>query len=305
MHLRRGITPRFALLLPCLLTVVACAQIAADGESVDGARALRHAQAIVEFGPHPPGSPAQVEVGAYLISQLKQQGLRVETEAFQPFTPEGPLDMINIWGILPGSEENVVILASHYDSKLFRDFEFVGANDPAASMGLVLELARVLSVHNPTPLTFWFVFFDGEEALHDWTARDSLYGSRQFVRRLQNTGEIRKVKAMVLLDLIGGSPLRLYRETNSTPWLNDILWTQARRLGFSEVFIPTGRTTVEDDHVPFIRAGIPAADLIDLGYGYWHTAEDTIDKLSAGNLQIVGEVVRTSLPEISRRVRQP
>ncbi len=287
------------------ICLAGCARISADGEAVDGARALQHAAEILRFGPHPPGSKAQLEVGAYLIGQLRELGLEVKTDAFTPATPEGPLPMINIWGVLPGATSDVLILASHYDSKLFRDFEFVGANDPAASAGLVLELARVLAGHNPTSLSVWFVFFDGEEALRHWTATDSLYGSRHFVRMLRNTGESKNVKAMILLDLIGGDPLRLYRESNSTSWINDILWDQARRLGYSEIFIPSGQTTVDDDHVPFLEAGIAAADLVDLSYPHWHTAEDTLDKLSPENLQIVGEVVREALPVISRRLQQP
>ncbi len=279
-----------------------CAHISADGKGVDGQRALDHAASILRVGPHPPGSAAQRQVGLYLIQQLKAAGLEVKTQAFTPVTPEGPLEMVNIWGVLPGEREDVLIIASHYDSKLFRDFTFVGANDPAASCGLVLELARALSAHNPTPLTLWFVFFDGEEALRNWSETDSLYGSRHFVRALARSQELGRVRAMVLLDLIGGNPLHLYREANSTPWMNAIIWEQARELGFTGVFIPSGSTTVEDDHVPFLEAGIPSVDLIDLGYPHWHSASDTLDKLSHESLRTVGEVVVAALPKIARRL---
>ncbi len=287
------------------LVLAACGQIAADGETVDGQRALAHAEAIVAYGPHPPGSNAQREVGLYLIGQLRELGLEVRTDAFPAMTPKGTLDMVNVWGVLPGEAEEVLILASHYDSKLFEGFRFVGANDPAASAGLVLELARVLKAHNPTPFTLWFVFFDGEEALETWTDQDSLYGSRRFVRRLQNQGEIGKLRAMLLLDLVGGKTLQLYRESNSTPWLSSILWSRAARMGLEDLFPTRGTRAVTDDHLPFLEAGVPAVDLVDLSYPYWHTAEDTVDKLSAENLGKVGEVVRTSLPEIARHLRQP
>ena len=288
-----------------LLTLLALAVCCGQGAGVDGLQVLRHTREMVRHGPHPPGTEAQRKVGEYIAGQLEALGLQVDTHTFRPVTPRGRLPMTNIRGILPGRDEKVLILASHYDSKFFDTFEFVGANDGASSTGLVLELARVLFQDNPTGLTFWFVFFDGEEALGEWTSADSLYGSREFVKRERVRGNLRNVGAMILLDLVGGKDLRIFREPNSTPWLTKIIWEQGSRLGHQRIFRPSGRTSpIDDDHLPFLRAGIPAVDLIDLNYAHWHKPSDTLDKLSGPNLEMVGAVVLASLPEIARQVKR-
>ena len=287
-----------------LLTPLALAVCCGQGAGVDGLQVLRHTREMVRHGPHPPGTEAQRRVGEYIAGHLEALGLQVDTHTFRPVTPRGRLRMTNIRGILPGRDERVLILASHYDSKFFDTFEFVGANDGASSSGLVLELVRVLTQDNPTGLTFWFVFFDGEEALGDWSSADSLYGSREFVKRERDRGNLRQVGAMILLDLVGGKDLRIFREGNSTPWLNGIIWNQASRLGHTRFFRPLGRTSIDDDHLPFLRAGIPAVDLIDLNYAHWHKPTDTLDKLSGPNLEVVGAVVLASLPEIARQLKR-
>ena len=291
-------------LLIRLLTLLAVAVGCGQGAGVDGLQVLRHTREIVRHGPHPPGTEAQRKVGEYIAGQLEALGLQVDTHTFRPVTPRGRLRMTNIRGILPGRDEKVLILASHYDSKFFDNFEFVGANDGGSSSSLVLELARVLVQDNPTDLSLWFVFFDGEEALGEWSSADSLYGSREFVKRERDRGHLRNVGAMILLDLVGGKDLRIFREANSTPWLNRIIWGQASRLGHERIFRPSGRTEVKDDHLPFLRAGIPAVDLIDLSYAHWHKPTDTLDKLSGHNLEVVGAVVLDSLPEIARQVKR-
>ena len=289
-----------------LLILLAVAAGCGQGAGVDGLQVLRHTREIVRHGPHPPGSEAQRKAGEYIAGQLGALGLQVDTHTFRSVTPRGRLRMANVRGILPGRDERVLILASHYDSKFYDTFEFVGANDGASTSGLVLELARVLVEKNSTGLTLWFVFFDGEEAVGEtWTSADSLYGSREFVKREKARGNLRKIGAMILLDLVGGKDLRLFREGYSTPWLNEIIWDQASRLGHERIFRPSGRGShIEDDHLPFLRAGVPAVDLIDLSYAHWHKPSDTLDKLSAPNLEVVGEVVLASLPEIARRVKR-
>ncbi len=287
-----------------LLTPLALAVCCGQGAGVDGLQVLRHTREMVRHGPHPPGTEAQRRVGEYIAGHLEALGLQVDTHTFRAVTPRGRLRMTNIRGILPGRDERVLILASHYDSKFFDTFEFVGANDGASSSGLVLELVRVLTQDNPTGLTFWFVFFDGEEALGEWSSADSLYGSREFVKREGDRGNLRNVGAMILLDLVGGKDLRIFREGNSTPWLNGIIWDQASRLGHERIFRPSGRTSIDDDHIPFLRAGIPAVDLIDLNYAHWHKPSDTLDKLSGPNLEVVGAVVLASLPEIARQLKR-
>jgi Zn-dependent M28 family amino/carboxypeptidase len=262
---------------------------------------MRHAAAIVGFGPHPPGSQAQRKVGDYLIGQLKSSRLEVQCQEFQAPTPIGSLNMRNIWGVLPGKSGKTVILASHYDSKYFKDFQFVGANDGASSSAVLLELARVLGHGNPTEHAIWFVFFDGEEAIREWSEFDSLYGSREFVKMLNAQQKLGSIGALILLDLVGENDLSFRRDTNSTPWLVDTIWTAAARLGHTDKFRQTA-TTMIDDHIPFAQQGVPVVDIIDLDYAYWHTPEDTLDKLSPENMRAVAEVVLNALPEVGAKV---
>ncbi len=262
---------------------------------------MRHAAAIVGFGPHPPGSEAQRKVGDYLIGQLKSSRLEVRWQEFQALTPMGSLNMRNIWAVLPGRSGKTIILASHYDSKYFKDFQFVGANDGGSSSAVLLELARVLGHGNPTEHTIWFVFFDGEEAIHEWSDFDSLYGSREFVKMLNAEQKLSSIGALILLDLVGEKDLSFRRDTNSTTWLVDTIWTTAARLGYTNKFRQAATTAI-DDHIPFAQQGVPVVDIIDLDYAYWHTEEDTLDKLSSENMRVVAEVVLNALPEVGARV---
>lgn len=279
--------------------MLGCPSSAAEQASVDGERALGHVSRIVEHGPHPPGSVAQSKVASYIESELRTLGLEVHDHAFTAVTPQGRLSMRNLWGIIPGKRREILLLGSHYDSKYFEEFSFVGANDGGSSSALLLELARLLVERNPTDYSLWLVFFDGEEALEEWTNLDSLYGSREFVRLLKRRDQLSSVSAMILLDLVGGSELVLRRESHSTPWLADLIWSRARKLGHGDLFRYQRTIAVEDDHVPFLQAGVPAANLVGLNYRHWHTPQDTLDKLSARNLEIVGEVVLASLPDIA------
>ena len=292
------------LILPLLSLSLNCSQgpkESVDENRVDGSRILKHAEQIVSHGPHPPGSEAQRAAGAYIRQVLETQGLEVDTHTFYPVTPRGRLEMVNIRGVMPAQGDQVLILASHYDSKFFNSFEFVGANDGASSSGLVLELARLLVLDNPTDLNFWFVFFDGEEALGTWTSADSLYGSREFVEKERG---LQDVGALILLDLVGGADLTIRQEQHSTTWLNRIIWAQAARMGHTDIFLESGTFGIEDDHIPFLQVGIPAVDLIDPTYAHWHKPSDTLDKLSGSNLEVVGEVVLASFPEIARELKQ-
>jgi Zn-dependent M28 family amino/carboxypeptidase len=278
---------------------VACFQGSSVPGPVNGQNAVHHVERIVQFGPHPPGSQAQRNVGDYLIEVLESFDLEVKTDTFSTSTPEGRIEMRNIWGVLSGARSDTILLASHYDSKLFKEFEFVGANDGGSSSGLILELARVLKQNNPSEYSYWFVFFDGEEAFRNWTSLDSLYGSRRFVKTMAGRGGLEQIKAMILLDLIGGQDLAVERDLNSDPWLNNIVWETARELGADQIFREFGTTSAVDDHLPFRERGIPVIDLIDLEYAYWHRPGDTLDKLSPENIEIVGNVVYASLPKIT------
>ncbi len=287
-----------------LLFSLSCLDTSAQTGRVDPEQVMRHVEKIVSYGPHPPGSETQKEVGRYITEWLHSLGLEVHTHSFHPVTPVGRREMTNIWGVVKGKEDSVIVLASHYDSKYFEEFSFVGANDSGSSSGLLLELARILKQENPTDYSLWFVFFDGEEAFFDWTSADSLYGSREFVRMLKGRGQLSKIATLILLDMVGEKDLVLRQDVNSTYWLNQIIWDQAATMGHGDIFQSRGNTGAQDDHVPFAQEGIPVVDLIDLDYAHWHKKEDTLDKLSPDNLRIVGDVVLASLPEIAKRLKE-
>lgn len=289
---------------PLLLVSFSCLDTSAQTGRVDPERVMEHVEKIVSYGPHPPGSEAQKKVGDYIAEHLRSAGLEIHYQTFQAVTPLGRREMTNIWGVVEGKEDSVIILASHYDSKYFEDFSFVGANDSGSSSGLLLELARILNEENPTDYSLWFVFFDGEEAFFDWTSADSLYGSREFVRMLKGRGLLSKISALVLLDMVGEKDLVLRKDINSTSWLSQIIWDQGASMGHGDIFQSRGSTGAQDDHLPFAQEGIPVVDIIDLDYAHWHKKEDTLDKLSPDNLRIVGEVVLASLPQIARRLKE-
>jgi glutaminyl-peptide cyclotransferase len=277
----------------------------------NGERALEHVRKQVEFGPRPPGSPELAKTREYIISELRSAGLLVSTDEFVASTPVGEKRMANIVGEIPGESKEQIIISSHYDTKLYKDMHFVGANDPGASVGTLLELGRVLGANKgKLKLTYRLVFFDGEEAFcEEWDecskpdAPDNTYGSRHYVAQLKNSNELGLVRAMILLDLMGYKNLELGRDTLSTRWLQDIIWQTARNLGYGSVFVDRPEGVGGDDHEPFLRAGIDAVDLIQLnGYPYWHKAEDTLDKVSAKSMKTVGEVILASLPAVEARL---
>jgi len=258
---------------------------------VDGNLAYSHVEKLVGFGPRPPASPGIARSQAYITDILKKLNLQVDCQDFLADTPNGPLSMKNIVGKTRQSDKPVVILASHYDTRVMTNAVFVGANDGGSSTGLLLELARVLSKRQ-NPFTVWFVFFDGEEAQREWSETDSLYGSRYFVEKLKRDGQIQAVKAMVLMDMCGDRDLKLENDASSTPKLMELVRRSAVELGYAK-YLATSQKGMVDDHVPFIRAGIPAVDLIDFEYGFnlWHTPNDTLDKISPHSLKIVGDIV--------------
>jgi Zn-dependent M28 family amino/carboxypeptidase len=210
--------------------------------------------------------------------------------------------MKNLIARVPGSGNQIIVLGSHYDTKFSSNFLFVGANDGGSSTGLLLELARVIP-RTKRKEAVWLVFFDGEEAQQEWTEQDSLYGSRYFVESLRSQGLVQTVKAMILMDMVGDKDLVLERDQASTPWLVDLVWKAARELGYG-THLASSRKSMTDDHVPFIEAGIPAVDLIDFDYGffnrYWHSASDTLDKISPRSLKIVGDIVLQVLEKLSQ-----
>ena len=290
---RALVVPAVALVLAALATTLRAGDAQAPLR-VDGAAAFRHVERLVGIGPRVAGSPGGERARAYIVGELRRSGIEAEVQPFEAGTPHGRLRMANVIARLPGRRPEVVALAGHYDTKLFNSFRFVGANDGGSSAALLIELARRLA-KAPRDYTLWVVWFDGEEAREAWTATDSLYGSRHLAAELAQAGRL--PRALVLVDMIGDRDLNIRRDTYSTPWLTDILWSSAARLGYAKHFL-NDPLPVEDDHAPFLHAGVPAALLIDFDYPPWHTAGDTLDKVSARSLAIVGDVVLDALPSI-------
>lgn len=281
----------------------------------DGERALAHVRAQVDFGPRPAGSAALEKTRQFLINELKSYGLKVAIDEFKAKTPRGPIVMKNLIADLPGETAATILISSHYDTKEFKEFVFLGANDGGSSTGAVLEIARVMAAAGPRKFTYQFVFFDGEEAFcREWSecldGKDNTYGSRHMVERLRAEKRLDQIKAMILLDMVGDRDLTIPREESSSQWLVEAIWSTAAEIGHQKEFPSRTFMIGDDDHMPFLRAGIPAVDVIDFEYGdrphdhsYWHTAEDTIDKISARSLKIVGDVILLSLPKIEAQIR--
>ena len=270
------------------------------GSGFDSSKAWDHLRQQVGFGPRPAGSAALTQCRQYILAQLKAAGIAAREDAFEATTPLGRVRMVNIIATIPGRRTDRIALATHYDTKLFREFRFVGASDGASSTAAVLELGRVLK-GQPHEYTIELLFLDGEEAVIEWRDGDNTYGSRHYVEAARKAGTLGGLKALVLLDMIGDRNLNIRRDTNSARWLTDIIWASAGKLGYRANF-PLEDTTIDDDHVPFVRAGVPSVDIIDLDYAAWHTAQDDLDHVSARSLQVVGDVVLDALPEIQKRL---
>lgn len=274
----------------------------------DSNRAWEHLRQLVAIGPRPSGSPAIEQARKYIKDQLAAAGVPVVEQAWDQQTPIDKVRMVNLIATIPGTRTDRIAITGHYDTKLFREFRFVGASDGGSSAAFLIEIARVLKIRKNTA-TYDLIFLDGEESrLRDWSGTDNTYGSRHYVEVAKRDGSIATLKANVLVDMIGDRELRIKRDTNSTPWLTDIIWEAARRQKLDMYFV-SDSGAVEDDHFPFLAAGVPSVDIIDLDryaeLGKWHTANDALDAVSARSLQIVGDVVLAALPQIEARVAKP
>ena len=237
----------------------------------DGQRAFEHVRKMVEIGPRPAGSAELARTREYITGELEAAGLKVTGDKFTADTPVGAREMVNVTAELAGESADVIIVSSHYDTKPYKEVRFVGANDGGSSTGALIEIARSLAKSGrKPPFTYRFVFFDGEEAFcKGWSqcgterAPDNTYGSRRYVAQLAERGETKRVRAMILLDMVGYTNLSIPRESLSTPWLVDIIWQTADELGYGAQF-PDTEESVEDDHIPFLQAEIPVVDLIQL-----------------------------------------
>jgi glutaminyl-peptide cyclotransferase len=284
---------------PALASVITAPPPETTG-GFDGARAYKHVERLVAIGPHPAGSDGIHRAQAYITEQLKSSGCPVEEQDFHASTPIGDVAMKNILVKIPSENPNIIVYASHYDTK--RIDNFVGADDAGSSTGVLLEFARIVCARKNAQ-TIWLAFLDGEEAFNmQWADPDNTYGSRELAASLALSGTLRHVKAMILVDMVGPASPVFKRESNSTPWLTEVLWSTAARLGYGKVFVNES-STVEDDHVSFLKRDVPAADIIDLEVPYWHTTNDTLDKIDPRTLAITGHVLVASLPELEKKIR--
>jgi hypothetical protein len=265
----------------------------------DGKRAFAHVVKQVSFGPRPSGSQAISHLQDYLQSELKSYGCNVETDSFGADTPVGRLPMKNIVVKIPGEKPDVILLGTHYDTLLKENF--VGADDAGSSTAVMLELARLLCPQHGR-YAVWIAFFDGEEAMKQWSDTDSRYGSRQMAARLSTSGDIKKIKAFLLADIVGGRKAQFLRESSSNPALIELVWNTAAKLGYSAVFL-NAMTSAEDDHDSFMKRGVPAVDVIAdfMNNGYWHTPQDSLDKISQRTLAVVGHVFLESVKQLQSK----
>jgi glutaminyl-peptide cyclotransferase len=269
-------------------------------EEFSGEKAFAHVQRLVDFGPHPPGSKAIEKSRDYIEDQLRRSGWQVTRQAFSDDTPRGRTQFVNLIAHFSGQGKPTsprFLLCSHYDTKIFDTIRFVGANDGGSSTGLLLELARVIGQHPDLAKKLELVFFDGEEACEQFSEKDGLYGSRYFARQLQSGGA-KQFRGGLLFDMVGDRSLGITLPTNSPAEMARDIFAAAETLKLRNYFTYLGRELI-DDHVPLNAVGIPTVDIIDFDYPWWHTADDTIDKISAQSLQTVGSVALYYLSEFA------
>ena len=280
-----------------LMATLAVMAAAAD---FSGASALKLTRDAVAFGPRPAGSESNRRLQSYILGQLKVDNCQVTEDAFSAKTPaNGEVAMKNVIAKFPGKSGRAIVITGHFDTKFFPGRKFVGANDGGSSTGLLLELARVLA-RQPRSDDVYLVWFDGEEAFGEWADNDSLYGSRHLAEVWRKDGTLRRIKALINVDMIGDKSLDIKQETNSNPALRRLIWSTAGDLGYRAYFLEESLAT-DDDHMPFVKQGVPAVDLIDFDYPPWHTDDDTMEKVSAQSLEIVGTVVTEVIRRLERQ----
>ncbi|TCK73732.1 M28 family peptidase [Acidipila rosea] len=286
-----------------LLLLTGSAMAAPPQINFNGAKALEYTRQFVAIGPRWVGSPGHAKAEAFLKKTFARDHL--EEDTFTAQTPAGLMTMHNFIVKFPGSKPGEIVLASHYETNYpLRNINFVGANDGGSSTGLLIEAANHLRGHVLDGPSVWLVFFDGEEAFQSWSHSDSLYGSKHLAAKWQNDGTLKTIKAFLLADMIGDKDLDIDRDLNSTPWLLDTVDKAAAKFGYQSYFFQRNNQ-IEDDHLPFMQRGVPCADIIDINYGYedsyHHTAQDTMDKLSARSLTIVGDVFLETIQMLDQR----
>lgn len=270
---------------------------------IDSKRTFQYIKEIVAFGTRPMGGENHKKVENYITSHLK--GDQVEDDAFTADTVEGKFPVRNIIAKYPGTKDGIIVILGHYDTNYpLRNIGFVGANDGGSSTAILLEYANHLRGKERDGYSVWLVWTDGEEAVRQWSETDSLYGTRHLAEKWEKDGTLKKIKALFVMDMIGDADLNIERETNAPAWLSDLVYQAAERGGVQSHFYARS-AAIEDDHLPFVKRGVPSIDVIDLDYGYnnvfHHTAQDTIDKLSPRSLEIVGNTILEAIRMLDRR----
>ena len=293
---------RVGLSFLCLILATSGAKAAPDKiwTQFSGDKALAHVQRLVDLGPRTPQSEAIEKSRAYIKQELNSSGWRVTEQPFTDETPRGQVRFVNLiarFGAI-GKTPDLFLLCSHYDTKVFDTFRFVGANDGGSSTGLLLELARVLAHQPRLAEKIELVFFDGEEAFENFSNTDGIYGSRHFAHELRQDGSAKSFRGGILFDMVGDRSLDITFPSNSPIKITRDIFASADALKLRNYFTYFDQD-VTDDHSPLNAVGIPVVDVIDFHYPPWHTADDTMDKISAQSLQIVGSVAAYYLSEFA------
>ena len=270
--------------------------------TIDSSRAMQYVKEVVKFRERPIGSANHKKLEDYILAHLK--GDDVESDSFTADTPEGKFPVHNILAKYPGTKDGIIVIAGHYDTNYpLRGTGYVGANDGGSTTAILLEFANQLRGKKRDGYSVWLFWTDAEEAVKTWSDSDSLYGTKHMAQKWQDDGTAKKIKAFLLADMIGDADLDIDRDDNSTPWLLSVVYEAATRLGYQSHFF--ARTNaISDDHLPFMKIGVPCADIIDIDYGYngvfHHTPQDTLDKLSPESLKISGTVILETVRILDR-----
>jgi len=270
-------------------------------DAFNSQQAYAYTAKVAGFGERWPGSPGHAKTEDLIRQTVTKDGGKVEADNFTAKTPRGPVAVHNIIGkfnVTSDPKQKIFILAGHYDTLFMPGF--IGANDGASSTAILLAFADALAAHK-TNMQIWLVWTDLEEAIKAFDANDGLYGSRRLAGTLAGTGMVSRVAGFFLLDMIGDKDLGVARESGSTRWLQDFISQAAKELGYDQYFFKY-ETTIIDDHVPFLEVGIPAVDVVDAMYGrmgpnfdgmgeFHHANTDTMDKISAHSLEVVGRTI--------------
>src|SRR5580658_3909836 len=311
---RVPLCPPWLRLCLCFFVAVAAATASTATQAdntplphIDAKRAFQYTREVTAFGPRYMGNENHKKLEHYVVDHLK--GDQIEDDAFTADTVEGKFPVRNIIAKFPGTKDGIIVILGHYDTNYpLRDIGYVGANDGGSSTAILLEFANQLRGREPGKkrqgYSVWLVWTDGEEAVKTWSDSDSLYGTRHLAEKWEQDGTLRKIKALMVMDMIGDADLNIDRDTNSTAWLLDLIHAAAEREGYQSHFYAR-QGSIEDDHLPFVKRGVPSADVIDLDYGYnnvfHHTAQDTMDKLSPKSLEIVGDTIMETVHMLDQR----